>query len=108
VIRFSDSLGRAVREVVFDADPAKLAAGATVGPPPGASASDSVVMWRLGGTWDGRRIEVVHKNLRGLLVSERYELKDNGRTLEVRVQVEADGDRPAMELKRVYRRVDQP
>ena len=85
--------GLAVRRLRFDP--------ALAGTPP----TDSIPT--LPATWDGVRIVSKLESRRGE-VQERWELSKDGSQLIVRTSLPAMGQRPAMEFKRVYDRVEAP
>ena len=89
-VTVADSAGTLVREIVVgdkkatkDADNAALVAS---------------------GKWKGSKLEVTATDPRGNEHQETWEVSDGGKTLTIVNKIEARGDRPAMELKRVYRR----
>lgn len=57
------------------------------------------------GRWSGHKLEVVGSLPNGRMYSETWSLSDDGKTLTIVSKTEARDDRPAMEMKRVYRRV---
>ena len=57
--------------------------------------------------WDGARIVSEFENRRGGRMRETWELATDGRQLVVRTTLPAMGERPGLELKRVYDRVEQ-
>jgi hypothetical protein len=57
--------------------------------------------------WDGARIVSEFVNRRGGKISETWELAKGGKQLVVHTSMPAMGDRPGMEIKRVYDRVEE-
>lgn len=89
LVTLADSAGTALHEIVT-ADPAP--------PPTGVR--------RAGGEWDQGTLVTLRDLPMGGLVVERYAVRDGGATLEIRTRIEPEGDRPAREFTRVYRRVE--
>ncbi len=57
------------------------------------------------GHWKGGRLEAERSSFGGAKITEVSELKDDGRTLVVHTKIEPGGERPGIEFKRVYARV---
>jgi hypothetical protein len=57
------------------------------------------------GHWRDGRLEVRHASWLGRMVTDTFELQDDGRTLVVHTKMDADERSPAVEFKRVSARV---
>jgi hypothetical protein len=89
-VTVADSSGTTVREIVLG-DAAKP-----------KNADDGAMVAT--GKWKGSKLEVTAVDPRGREHKETWELSDEGKTLTIFTKLDARGDRPAMEMKRVYRR----
>jgi hypothetical protein len=92
VVSFEDTSGHVLREITTVPAEADTFAHA-----PGAM--------RLTGQWKGAELDVQGAGGRGGRMSEMITLEDGGNTLVIHTRIEASGDRPARDFKRVYVRV---
>jgi hypothetical protein len=96
------------RSVVMLADTsgftvAEIAVGDT------ASADTSVTVFdtpHFTGAWQGEHLVVTRELAQGVVVTDTWTLKSKGRELEIRSSVKPSGDRPGLEFKRVYTRME--
>jgi hypothetical protein len=83
----------------------KLEFGDTKAAPATAAAPDQVPS--LPARWEGARIVSEMDTRRGGKLRETWELSEDGKQLVIRTALPALGDRPGVEFKRVYDRVEQ-
>ena len=94
LIEIADSTGMAIADIATGAAPTD-------------GDSSPFRIERLPGEWKGSRLEVrrdLHDTVR---ITDTWELKDRGRTLEIGTRVAAD-DGPTLDFKRVYVKVASP
>jgi len=61
---------------------------------------------RFDARWDGPRLEAMRVNGRGRTTRETFELGPDGKTLVIVTHLEGGGDRPPIDLRRVYARYE--
>lgn len=88
-VHIADSTGTTVREIVLGN---------------GAKGNDANGDPIAVGSWKGSKLEVVATGPGGRMRVETWALEDGGKTLTITTKFEAQDDRPAREMKRVYRR----
>jgi hypothetical protein len=92
VVSFADSSGTVLREV------AEVPAEADTLPhAPGAE--------HLSGQWKGSKLVIQRTGPRDSKITETISLENKGKSLKIDTKIEAGGDRPSREFKRVYNRV---
>jgi hypothetical protein len=91
MIELRDSTGVAMRRIVITGQGK-------------ASPQDQEGVAQVPGAWQGRDLVVETTNPRGGSVKQTYELADNGQTLKITTHLDPAGDRPAVDVTRVYRR----
>jgi hypothetical protein len=91
LVSFEDSTGAVIREVTTVS-----AAADTYLHSPGAE--------RVTGQWNGSQLVIQRPGWRGGTMTETLSLEDHGRSLVIRTAMKAEGDTPAREFKRVYRK----
>ena len=95
-VTLADSTGEPFAEIRFDgtASPSDTPGGSTAERPRVAA-----------GHWNGSVLQVEREGRNGIKSVQSFALQDGGQTLVVRNQMPSDGERPARDIKRVYRRV---
>ena len=92
LVSIEDSSGTVVQEIAtLGGEPDTLAHS------PGAQV--------LEGEWKGQKLEVQRQGARGAKITQTITLEDKGNLLVIQTKMEAGGNMPAREFKRVYQRV---
>ena len=91
VVSVADSAGAVIEEITTIAAPAD-----TLSHAPGAQV--------LRGAWKDGRLEAQVPGPRGGKATQTLGLEDGGRTLVIHTRLEAVGDMPARDIRRVYRK----
>jgi len=95
MVSIADSAGVPLEEILI---------GTKVETPP-EGMEDQKAVPTFGGTWTKGKLEVVRKGRRGSM-TQSFSLEEHGRVLVLRTTMDARGDRPSREFKRVYRRTN--
>ena len=94
-VTIADSTGEPFAEIRFDGTAPKASSDAPSEEGPRVVA----------GTWSKGVLRVDREGWNGMKLTQTFSLEDGGKTLVIRNPLPAFGDRPAREVKRVYRRV---
>jgi hypothetical protein len=93
IVSFEDTTGAVVQEITTIG-----AQKDTLAHSPGAQV--------LNGEWKGDELVIERQGPRGGKVTQTITLEDKGKSLVIHMKMAGNGDMPARDLKRVYRRVE--